>query len=196
MRHKFWVLTHKWNIYYWMSRKGINQKLVLCSKPEGCPQNRALRSESYSELPKPTLRAYFSMRLASVHTQVQGFLAWILSLSPEDPLEKEMAAHSRILAWEIPWTKEPDGLQSMGSQKSGTWLSDWTTTTQKKKKTKNLCPWGAHSLLLSLYLLAHPEYSLVWTIDFKTLAPKHTVHTVCDTKQVTSPFSSSISLII
>ena len=34
----------------------------------------------------------------------------------EDPLEKEMATHSSILAWKIPWTEEPDGLQSMGSQ--------------------------------------------------------------------------------
>ena len=33
----------------------------------------------------------------------------------EDPLEKEMATHSNILAWEIPWTEEPGGLQSMGS---------------------------------------------------------------------------------
>ena len=37
----------------------------------------------------------------------------------EDPLEKEMAAHSSILAWRIPWTEEPSGLQSMGSQGSG-----------------------------------------------------------------------------
>ena len=35
----------------------------------------------------------------------------------EDPLEKEMATHSRILAWEIPWTQEPDGLQSTGWQR-------------------------------------------------------------------------------
>ena len=35
----------------------------------------------------------------------------------DDPLEKEMATHSSILAWEIPWTEEPGGLQSMGSQK-------------------------------------------------------------------------------
>ena len=34
----------------------------------------------------------------------------------EDPLEKEMATHSRVLAWEIPWTEEPGGLQPMGSQ--------------------------------------------------------------------------------
>ena len=42
----------------------------------------------------------------------------VQSLGLEDPLEKEMATHSSILAWEIPWTEEPGGLQSMGSQKS------------------------------------------------------------------------------
>ena len=40
------------------------------------------------------------------------------SLGGEDPLEKEMAAHSSILAWRIPWTEEPGRLQSMGSQES------------------------------------------------------------------------------
>ena len=48
---------------------------------------------------------------------------WVLSLGPEDPLEKEMATHSRIHAWEIPRTEEPGGLQSTGSQ-SQTRLSD------------------------------------------------------------------------
>ena len=43
-----------------------------------------------------------------------GFLHW------EDPLEKEMATHSSILAWRIPWTEEPVRLQSMGLQKSDT----------------------------------------------------------------------------
>ena len=42
----------------------------------------------------------------------------ILSLGQEDSPEKEMATHSSILAYKIPWTEEPDGLQSMGSQKS------------------------------------------------------------------------------
>ena len=41
------------------------------------------------------------------------------SLGQEDPLEKEIATHSSILAWEIPWTEEPGGLWSMGSQESG-----------------------------------------------------------------------------
>ena len=43
---------------------------------------------------------------------------WVQSLSWEDPLEKEMATNSSILAWGIPWTEEPGGLQSVGSQKS------------------------------------------------------------------------------
>ena len=42
----------------------------------------------------------------------------------EDPLEKEMASHSSILAWRIPWTEDPGGLQSMGSQNTWTRLRD------------------------------------------------------------------------
>ena len=45
------------------------------------------------------------------------------SLSQEDPLEKEMSSHSCILAWRIPWTDVPGGLQSMESQRVGTRLS-------------------------------------------------------------------------
>ena len=44
---------------------------------------------------------------------------WVRSLGQEDPLEKEMATHFSILAWRIPWTKEPGRLQSMGSQRVG-----------------------------------------------------------------------------
>ena len=42
---------------------------------------------------------------------------WVQSLGWEDLLEKEMATHSSILVWKIPWTEEPGGLQSMGSQR-------------------------------------------------------------------------------
>ena len=41
---------------------------------------------------------------------------WVWSLGLEDPLEEEMATQSSILAWKIPWTEEPGGLQSMGSR--------------------------------------------------------------------------------
>ena len=43
----------------------------------------------------------------------------VRSLGQEDPLEKKMATHSSILAWRIPWTEEPGGLQAMGSQRVG-----------------------------------------------------------------------------
>ena len=43
---------------------------------------------------------------------------WVQSLGLDDLLEKGMATHSSILAWRIPWTEDPGGLQSMGSQKS------------------------------------------------------------------------------
>ena len=49
---------------------------------------------------------------------------WIQSLGQEDPLEQEMITHSSILAWEIPWTEEPAGLQSRGLQRLG---HNWAT---------------------------------------------------------------------
>ena len=45
---------------------------------------------------------------------------WVLSLGLKDRLEREMTTHSSILAWRIPWTEEPGGLQSIGSQESDT----------------------------------------------------------------------------
>ena len=51
----------------------------------------------------------------------------VRSLGRADPLEKEMATHSSILAWEIPWTEEPCGLQSTRLPKSQTQFSDQTT---------------------------------------------------------------------
>ena len=69
------------------------------------------------------------------HTYIMGFLGgasgkepmcqgrrqetWVQSLGQEDPLEEGMATHSSILAWRIPWTEEPSGLQSIGSQRVG-----------------------------------------------------------------------------
>ena len=50
--------------------------------------------------------------------------AWVQTLGQEDPLEEEMATHSSILVWKIPWTEEPGGLQSMGLQKSWMQLSN------------------------------------------------------------------------
>ena len=67
-----------------------------------------------------------------------GDLGW------EDPLEKEMAVHSSTLAWKIPWTEEPDRLQSMGSQRV---RHDWVT-----------------SLYLSLWPLQNKVFYLMWIL--------------------------------
>ena len=53
----------------------------------------------------------------------------VRSLGWEDPLEKEIASHSSILPWRIPWTEEPGGLQSIGLQKVG---HDWATMQQQQ----------------------------------------------------------------
>ena len=56
----------------------------------------------------------------------------VQSLGWEDPLKEEVTIHSRILAWRIPWTEEPGGLQSMGSQRVG---HDWATNTFTKSQS-------------------------------------------------------------
>ena len=64
-----------------------------------------------------------SERASLVAQMVKNLLAmqeiWVRSLGREDPVNKEMATHSSILAWRIPWTEEPGGLQSMRSQRIG-----------------------------------------------------------------------------
>ena len=57
---------------------------------------------------------------------------WVRPLGWEDPLEKEMANHSSILAWRIPWTEDPGRLQSMGSQRLG---HDWATSHSLPQNT-------------------------------------------------------------
>ena len=65
---------------------------------------------------------------------------WVQSLGQEDPLEKEMATHSSILAWRIPWVEEPGGLQSTGLQRVG---HDLVTEQQQHvilADQQNTCP--------------------------------------------------------
>ena len=59
-------------------------------------------------------------------------------LGQEDLLGKKTATHSSILAWEIPWTKGPGELQSLGSQKTQTWLRDKTTTQNYMDTNRNM----------------------------------------------------------
>ena len=68
--------------------------------------------------------SYYLLRGSSIKNPPAMQEPQVQSLAQEDPLEKEMAIHSSILAWEIPWTEEPGGLQSMGSQRV---RHDWAT---------------------------------------------------------------------
>ena len=61
---------------------------------------------------------------------------WVQFLGREDPLKEEMATHSNILAWKIPWTMEPGGLQSMGLQRVKTQLSMHTFRGQSRDRVK------------------------------------------------------------
>ena len=90
---------------------------------------------------------------------------WVWSLSHEDPLEKEMATHSSTLAWKIPWTEKPGGLQSMDSQRvRHNWATSLHFFTFQRSDTKlgtlcvwthcnlqPLCRWGVGSVILSQF---------------------------------------------
>ena len=80
-------------------------------------------------LNKHTLYFSFFTRASLVAQMVKHLPAmretWVQFLGREDPLEKEMLIHSSTLAWKIPWTEEPNRLQSMGSQRVG---HDWATS--------------------------------------------------------------------
>ena len=87
-------------------------------------RSRVLISSGFSWAHSPQdsheSRAFLVVQMAKDLPSMQETSVW--SLSWEDPLEKGMATHSSILAWRITWIQEPDGLQSMGSQRVG---SNW-----------------------------------------------------------------------
>ena len=71
------------------------------------------------EVANPFLIRWASLVAQMVKNLPAVRVPWVQSLGQEDPLEKEMAIHSRILAWRIPWTEEPGKLQFVGSQRVG-----------------------------------------------------------------------------
>ena len=86
------------------------------------------------------LRGYLLKNLPAMQGMRVWFLGW------EYNLEKESATHFSILTWEIPWTEEPRGLQSLGSQKSQTWLSD-----KKQPKRENMRVTKPQTIILKLH---------------------------------------------
>ena len=98
---------------------------------------------------------------------------WVRSLGGEDPLEKEMATYSNILAWRIPWTEKPSRLQSMGSQRV---RHDWATSPyhlNTNKRVLFLPPSDAYvrSFLYLLYTLIKLYYTKALRDQASSLAP-------------------------
>ena len=75
---------------------------------------------------------------------------WVRPLGWEDPLEEEMASHSSVLAWKIPWTEEPGGLQSMGLQRVGHNLATEQQQQQQAKLGGKITVFGNFDLSMNL----------------------------------------------
>jgi len=106
---------------------------------------------------------------------------WVQSLGWEDPLEEEMATHSSNLAWEIPWTEEPGGLQFMGSQKTQTQLEQqqqWLIATVFSFGGKHRQ--DLHLLANFVNLHTHYTYYTHYTYFSHFRFPRH-----CDQEQLT-----------
>ena len=112
---------------------------------------------------------------------------WVRSLGPEDPLEKEMATHPCFHAWKIPWTKEPGGLQSMGSQIVGhSWatslhftsilVAQWLKKNPPAKQEKRVWSLGWEDSL-EKKMSTHSSI-LAWEIPWTEEPGRATVHGV------------------
>ena len=135
-----------WNcIWYYIfdrnlifGEKKIQSTLHICISMDSIEGRKIFGKKKFREIPKNTtwichssstvyiaLILYLGFPGGSDSTESAcsaGDMVW--SMDREDPLEKEMATYSSILAWRIPWTEEPGGLQSMGSQRV---RHDWAT---------------------------------------------------------------------
>ena len=87
----------------------------------------------------------------------------LASLGREDPLEEETATHSSILAWKIPWTEEPGGLQSMGWQRvRHDWVNEHTQQTLSSLVAVNN-PHSTHLSPSSLELISFPSFYAIYS---------------------------------
>ena len=89
---------------------------------------------------------------------------WVQSLGCEDLLQKEMATHSSILAWKIPWTEEPGWLQSMGLQRVGhDWVTNTYSTYKLNKQGDNTEPWCTHFPVLNQCIVPCSRRQVRWS---------------------------------
>ena len=134
-----WSLPHALHIYS-SRRNGFPEWWTWRSKIGVLPQTLCLSPLFGNCLPAKRVHLTLSSGLwTSLVTQMIKNLSimqetQVWSLGKEDPLEKEIATHSSILAWRIPWTKEPRGLQSIGSQRvRHDWAASFHFTTVREE---------------------------------------------------------------
>ena len=89
---------------------------------------------------------------------------WVQSLGREDPLEKEMATHSSILAWKIPWKEEPGRFQSTGSQRVG---NDWATSlySYAEEEPPFMCHFKSQNSSLQFWLWSIVSLAHTWKVS-------------------------------
>ena len=126
-----WKKTYQRKIYGWELREWswegrVPPENIFCPRCWGAGAQVAGKMK-WQPAMGDSLVAWLVKNLPAVQE------TWVQSLGWEDPLEKQMATHSSILAWKISWTEKPGGLQSMGSQRVE---HDWATNTDTKRSKK------------------------------------------------------------
>ena len=124
-----WELEYKeiWAPKNWCFWTAVLEKTL--ESPLDCKEIQPVRSEDqpWDFFGRNDAKGLVAQRLKLLPAMRE---TWVWFLGREDPLEKEMATHSSILAWRIPWTEEPGGLQSTESRSVG---HDWATSLSLKK---------------------------------------------------------------
>ena len=92
-------------------------KIPWTEEPGGLQSTRLKQLKRLSSSSTVNLASQATLVVKNLPASAGDIRMQVLSLGREDPLEEGMATHSSILAWKIPWTEKPGGLQSMGSQR-------------------------------------------------------------------------------
>ena len=125
-----WALAcNRYSATEYISQPPLQLSVCVCvvvlkyTATSSYPDHKKVRSHFVNKGPAIMTPGFPGGSAAKNPPAMQGSQeTWVWSLGQEDPVGKEMATHSHNLAWEIPWTEEPDRLQSMGPKE--TWLSD------------------------------------------------------------------------
>ena len=100
-------------------KPGLVEQRVLTLDVEGSQFPVLAMTRPGEEIGYPLQHSWVFLVAQTVKNPFAMLETWVRSLGWEDPLEEGVAIHSSILPWRNPWTEEPDGLQSMGSQRAG-----------------------------------------------------------------------------